>query len=220
MGGTGNTGATPEKQLGVQDAITASGNASLPQWGAGAAALGTVAGQQGLPALTEAPPSLRPYEETVGSTGAGAGPQTGLLAPSGAGNAGGNTITGPMGFQHDPYPTAAAPVATFAAPAPVAPAAPEVPKEFAAPTSFRPIYDAVADATAATGGKGLFYSDQNWTSNPEAVRQWLQAVADAGGDYRTGYGGTSAAQGNYNPANPGMLGGQKVYWPGDPARPK
>jgi hypothetical protein len=206
MGGTGNTGATPEKQAGVQDAITASGNASLPQWGAGAAAPGDVAPQGGLPGLTEAPPTLRPYEETVGSTGAGAEPSTGLLAPQ----------TGPMGFQHDPYPTAAAPVQTFAAAAPAAAAAGDG-KDYT-PKSFRPIYDAVADATAATGGRGLFYNDQNWTNNPEAVRQWLQAVADAGGDYRTGYGGTTAAQGNYNPANPGMLGGQKVYWPGDPAR--
>jgi hypothetical protein len=208
MGGTGNTGQTPEKQAGVQDAITASGNASLPQWGAGAAAPGTVAGQQGLPALTEAPPSLRPYEEATASTGAGAGPQTGLLAPQGAGNAGGGTIAGPMGFQSDPYPTQAAPVDTFAAPAPVAPAAPEVPKEFAAPTSFANPWDAMIGANAKVAGRAPFYSG-DWSSNPDAVQQWLQAYADAGGDYRV-------QDKYYNTVSPGA--GQKIYWPGDPAR--
>lgn len=210
MGGTGNTGATPDKQRGVQDAITASGNASLPQWGAGAAAPGTVAGQQGLPALTEAPPSLRPYEETVGSTGAGAGPQTGLLAPSGAGNAGGSTIAGPMGFQSDPYPTKAAPVETFTAPAPVAPAAPEVPKEFAAPTSFAKPWDAMIGANGILSSRGQVGNDRNWNQNPEAVRQWLQAFADSGGDYRV-------QDQYYNLVSPGS--GMKIYWPGDPARP-
>jgi hypothetical protein len=120
MGGTGNTGQAPEKQQGVQAGLAAGGDPALPQWGAGAAAPGDVAPQGGLPGLTEAPPSLRPYEETVGSTGAGAGPSTGLLAAS---------SQGPMGFNHSPYPTAAAAVPTFGAePAPVAAAAAAVEK--------------------------------------------------------------------------------------------
>jgi hypothetical protein len=201
MGGTGNTGQAPEKQQGVQDAITAGGNPALPQWGAGAAAPGTVAGQQGLPALTEAPPSLRPYEEAAASTGAGAGPSTGLLAPSSA---------GPMGFQSDPYPTKSAAVDTFAAAAPAADAAPKTPAEFAAPTSFAKPWDAMIGANGILSSRGQVGNDRNWNQNPEAVRQWLQAFADSGGDYRV-------QDQYYNLVSPGS--GMKIYWPGDPARP-
>ena len=40
------------------------------------------------------------------------------------------------------------------------------------------------------------------------MRLWLQAVADAGGDFRV--------QDKYY--NPVGVGSSKVYWPGDPAR--
>jgi hypothetical protein len=203
MGGTGNTGATPEKQAGVQAGIAAGGDPALPQWGAGAAAPGEVAPQGGLPALTEAPPTLRPYEEATASTGTGAGPQTGLLAPAGAG-------AGPMGFQSDPYPTRSAAVDTFAAPAPAAAEAPKTPAEFAAPTSFAKPWDAMIGANGILSSRGQVGNDRNWNQNPEAVRQWLQAFADSGGDYRV-------QDQYYNLVSPGS--GMKIYWPGDPARP-
>jgi hypothetical protein len=212
MGGTGNTGQAPEGQKGVETTLAAGGDPTLPQWGAGAAAPGQVAAQQGLPALTEAPPSLRPYEEAVGSTGAGAGPSTGLLAPAGAGNAGGNTIAGPMGFNSDPYPTRAAPVDTFAAPTPTPAPVAETPKEFAAPTSFRPIYEATSEVNDELSRKYAGNGPRGWDKDPVMALEWLQAVADHGGDWR------DHASPYYNIAAPAGMG--KVYWPGDPARPK
>jgi len=115
-----------------------------------------------------------------------------------------------MGFNSDPYPTAAAPVDTFAAPAPAAPAAPEVPKEFAAPTSFAKPWDAMIGANGILSSRGQVGSDPNWNQNPVAVQQWLQAFADSGGDYRV-------QDQYYNLVSPGS--GMKIYWPGDPARP-
>jgi hypothetical protein len=201
MGGTGNTGATPEKQAGVQAGLAAGGDPAMPQWGAGAAAPGEVAPQGGLPALTEAPPTLRPYEEATASTGTGAGPSTGLLAPSSA---------GPMGFNSSPYPTKSAAVNTFAAAAPPPAAADTTPKDFAAPTSFAKPWDAMIGANGILSSRGQVGSDKNWNQNPEAVRQWLQAFADSGGDYRV-------QDQYYNLVSPGS--GMKIYWPGDPARP-
>jgi hypothetical protein len=77
------------------------------------------------------------------------------------------------------------------------------------PTSFANPWDAMIGANAQVGGKGLFYSG-DWSNNPEAVRQWLQAYADAGGDYRK-------QDKYYNTVSPGS---EKIYWRGDPARPK
>jgi hypothetical protein len=201
MGGTGNTGMEPEKQQGLQSSL-AGADPNIPQWGAGAAAPGDVAAQGGLPALTEAPPTLRPYEEATASTGTGAGPTTGLLA--------GGAQQGPMGFQSNPYPTAAAAVPTYGAAAPPPAAADTTPKEFAAPTSFAKPWDAMIGANGILSSRGQVGNDRNWNQNPEAVRQWLQAFADSGGDYRV-------QDQYYNLVSPGS--GMKIYWPGDPARP-
>jgi hypothetical protein len=200
MGGTGNTGQAPEKQAGVQAGLLAGGDPALPQWGAGAAAPGTVAPQGGLPALTEAPPTLRPYEEAAASTGTGAGPSTGLLAPQ----------TGPMGFQHDPYPVAPTDVPTYGAAAPPPAAASAASGEFAAPTSFANPWDAGIGATQILNPTGMF-NNRNWMSDPTATQKWLQAFADSGGDWRK-------TDQYYNPVN--RMGDAKIYWPGDPARPK
>jgi hypothetical protein len=119
---------------------------------------------------------------------------------------------GGVGFAHADYPSAVAgdiPHIAGAAPV-VAPPVDTTPKEFAAPTSFANPWDAMIGANAKVAGKGLFYSDQHWDQNPEAVRQWLQAFADAGGDYRK-------QDKYYNTVSPGA---EKIYWPGDPARPK
>jgi hypothetical protein len=122
----------------------------------------------------------------------------------------GTPPAGAEGFVHTPYgdPTAGG-LRHIGAAAPAPVAAAEAAKKDYTPTSFRPIYDAVVDATAQVGGKGLFYSDKNWDKNPEAARQWLQAIADAGGDYRL-------QDKYYNSV--ALPAGQTVYWPGDPAR--
>jgi hypothetical protein len=209
MGGTGNTGAEPEKQAGVQAGLAAGGDPAMPQWGAGAAAPGEVAAQGGLPALTEAPPTLRPYEEATASTGTGAGPQTGLLAPSSA---------GPMGFSSNPYPTRSAAVETFAAAAPP-PAAAAASGPFAAPTSFRPIWDVASEVNDQLSRKYAGNQQVGWQNDPTMAQEWLQLIADKGGDWRDSTTGMKPGYGyGYNIAAPGGMG--QVYWPGDPARPK
>lgn len=202
MGGTGNTGKEPQAQAGALDA--AGGNPNTPGWVGPAQAPGTTPADP-LASLTTSAPTLRPYEETTASAGTGAGPATGLLAPAPA---------NPMGFQSASYPVAAKPVNTFAAAAPPA-AAPEAPKEFAAPTSFRPIYDATSEVnTELSRGPSMKRAEAlggNWINDPELSREWLQAIADHGGDWRK-------TDQYYNPVT--LAAGQKIYWPGDPARPK
>ena|SRR5215213_4772620 len=134
-------------------------------------------------------------------------------SPTNAGNpliANPTEAAAPPGFQHSPYPEApTAGIEHIGAAVPVAPKADETPKEFAAPTTFANPWDAMIGANAKVAGKGLFYSDQNWDKNPAAVQEWLQAYADAGGDYRK-------QDKYYNTVSPGA--GMKIYWPGDPAR--
>jgi hypothetical protein len=113
MGGTGNTGEDPNKALGLSTSVDgggATGAGGTPQ------APGAVTPAWVPPAET-APAEMRPYELTAGSqgTGATAAPVQNLGFPSA------QTIAEPMGFNHDPYPTRAADVPTYAGAAPVAP---------------------------------------------------------------------------------------------------
>ena len=116
----------------------------------------------------------------------------------------------PEGFQHAAYPEpAAADVGHLGA---ALPKVEEVAKEFAAPTSFLSPREA-AKAAAAKLTNNTLYSQAGWeTSNPEAMKLWLQTIADVGGDYRQ----TDDYYTHPVAYNPSM----KIYWPGDPARPK
>ena len=117
MGGTGNTGQQGG-YLGMSTPLGPSG----PGW-AGAAPAASAAETS-----TATPPALRPYETATASTGTlstaptanGPGPVTSPIAPN---------LGFPTGFNHTPYPTAAASVPTAAGPAPVTPTttAPEDP---------------------------------------------------------------------------------------------
>jgi len=123
MGGTGNTGEDPNKALGLSTSVEGGGAAGT---GGTAQAPGAVTPAWAPPTET-APAEMRPYELATASTGAGAtaAPVQNLGFPSA------QTIAEPMGFHHDPYPTAAAAVPTYAGAAPVAPTAPvdTTPKE-------------------------------------------------------------------------------------------
>src|SRR3954469_5034377 len=105
MGGTGNTGEDPNKALGLSTSVEGGGAAGTPGVG-GAQAPGVVTPAWAPPTDT-APAEMRPYELATASTGAGA-----EAAP--AQNLGFPSAAEPMGFHHDPYPTAAAAVPTYA----------------------------------------------------------------------------------------------------------
>ena len=200
MGGTGNNGEAPANQEQVARGITTPGWTTSP----------AVAGWTG-PTTSPAPETPAPVAEPRPYETAGA-PSTGLLSGAApiAGPTTGTLAAQPTGFSHTPFPTHAAPVQTYAAPE--APAAPEVPKDFAAPTSFRPIYEATSQANDLLSRKYAGSGSKGWTQDPVMAQEWLQAVADAGGDWR------DHASPYYNIAAPAGMG--KVYWPGDPARPK
>ena len=152
MGGTGNTGQDPNKLTGLSTSVEgggASGEGGAPQ------APGATLPAWVPPAETA---EMRPYELTDASTGAGAAPVANLGFP-----------TDPMGFNHSPYPTAAAAVPTYAAAA--APVAPAAATEVAKATRKA--------ADDAHQSYGVFY----W-NNPEA---W-KAQAEIYNSIHAGYG--------------------------------
>ena len=205
MGGAGNTGMEPEAQKGLS-----ASSAAPPIWTNPAAM--QAGGATPAAALSQPPPALRPFEEQTAS----AGPATGLLSPNAAAAVPSQT-TNPanLGFGAAGLGKPTVPVPTMAAaPAPAA-AASEAPKEFAAPTSFRPIYEATSEVNTelsrAPSMKRAESLGGAWINDPELSREWLQAIADHGGDWRLN-------DQYYNPVH--LQGNQKIYWPGDPARPK
>jgi hypothetical protein len=124
MGGTGNTGQTGEvKGLPTMTSGTPA-TPSTPDWAAPATTPAA--------ALADTPATLRPYEQATGvSTGLlsttppTTAPATGTLATNPT-----TATAGPTGFQHDPYPTAAAEVPTVSGQAPpVVPETPATPAE-------------------------------------------------------------------------------------------
>jgi hypothetical protein len=123
MGGTGNTGEDPNKANGLSTSVDGGGATGTPGWAGAAQAPGDVSQPGGVPAPETSPALARDYELTTASTG------TGATAP--VQNLGFPTAAEPMGFQHDPYPTKAADVPTYAGAAPVAaaPVADTTPKE-------------------------------------------------------------------------------------------
>jgi len=124
------------------------------------------------------------------------------------------------GFAHADYPVAAAAeVGHLGAAAPVAPAVDTTPKEFAAPTSFRPIWDVASEVNDALSQKYAWDHTVGWQNDPVRAREWLQMIADKGGDWRDSTTGVKPGYGyGYNIAAPAGMG--QIYWPGDPARPK
>jgi len=198
MAGTGGTADTNPalSPSGFNGSRAAASAAATPSW---AGLLSTT------PPGAVATPSASPL--VTNPVAAPAAPAAPTMAPTAAAH---EVADGYGAFDHAPYATGSAELPHIGLAAPAAAPAAEVATEFAAPTSFANPWDASIAATAQVGGKGLFYSDKNWDQNPEAVRQWLQAYADAGGDYRV-------QDKYYNTVSPGSL---KIYWPGDPARPK
>lgn len=137
-------------------------------------------------------------------------------------NAGNPLIANPTvaeGFTHAGYPQ---PPATDgvahigAAPPPPVAAAP-VAKEFAAPTSFRPIWDVAAEVNHELGMKYAWQPEVGWQNNPERAREWLQMIADKGGDWRDATTGKKPGYPYAYNIDP-VAGMGQIYWPGDPAR--
>jgi len=70
----------------------------------------------------------------------------------------------------------------------------------------------VNDALSRKYGGQTHASQQGWDKDPVKALEWLQMVADRGGDWR------DHNSPYYNIAAPAGMG--QVYWPGDPSRPK
>ena len=143
--------------------------------------------------------------------------------PTATGRQFGAPAAGAGGFQSAAYPSLAADIPHIGAPdKPKTPVA-DPAKPFAAPTSFRPIWDVTAEVNHELSQKyaGVPHAQQmGWDKDPVRALEWLQLVADKGGDWRdstTGAKGAAYPYG-YNIAAPAGMG--QVYWPGDPARPK
>lgn len=177
---------------------------------------GFLGSRAALPEASGTPTSEADFSTWLASIQQAVNGQQGVPMAAPTTDAGNPLVANPTtvtGFAHADYP--APPVTGIEHISGAAPAPPPVvdttPKEFAAPTSFAKPWDAMIGANGILSSRGQVGNDRNWNQNPEAVRQWLQAFADSGGDYRV-------QDQYYNLVSPGA--GMKIYWPGDPARPK
>jgi hypothetical protein len=175
MGGTGNMGEQP---TGQSAALGAAPSTAVPGWsGSGPATSPTSA------PTTTASPELRPYEQMT--------PSTGTVANLGLPSAGAPTApAAPTDFNHDPFPTHAAPPPTYAgreepgfinpAPAPVDPNAPS-PSDWLYPGNLPMNFDSRVpiDPSARPQAGGNF--GMPWAYSP------------TGPNYTAGYG----AAGNF-----------------------
>jgi hypothetical protein len=108
MGGTGNTGQTGELTSGPTMAM-----------GGGTGGTITPPAAVTTPDWVAPPPEARPYEAQTASTGALGTPAATASGPGPVTEPATQNLGFPTGFNHDPYPTAAATVPTVASQAPV-----------------------------------------------------------------------------------------------------
>jgi hypothetical protein len=185
---------------------------------------GFLGSRAALPEASGTPTSEADFSTWLASIQQAVNGQQGVPMAAPTTDAGNPLVANPTtvtGFAHADYP--APPVTGIEHISGAAPAPPPVvdttPKEFAAPTSFRPIWDVAAEVNHELGMKYAWQPEYGWQNNPERAREWLQMIADKGGDWRDNTTGKKAGYPYaYNIDPVGGMG--QIYWPGDPARPK